>query len=74
MKEHIFAIYILMETQGVYHLLNQYKKRDKAQEHYEKMVNRQQNVKILEIEDPKHNIPVEEFEKLWSEQQPVAVS
>lgn len=72
MKEKIFAIYILMESQGVYHLLNQYKKKDKAQEHYEKMIDRKQDVKILQVEDPQHNIPVEEFEKLWKEQQPVA--
>jgi hypothetical protein len=74
MKDHIFAIYILMQSQGVYHLLNQYKKRDKALEHYEKMVSRNQDVKILEIEEAPHNIEIEKFNKMWNEQQPVAVS
>ena len=59
-----------MESQGVYHLLNHYKKRDKAQEHYEKMIGRKQDVKILEVDEAPHNIRIDVFQKMWSEQQP----
>lgn len=66
-----FAIYLLMESQGVYHWLNHYKTKEQAQVHYDKMKESTNVLKILEItEEASHNIPVEEFEKTWKEQQP----
>jgi len=63
-----FAIYLLIEHQGVYHWLNHYKTIEEAQNHYAKMKNSENNLKILEIsEEASHNIPVEEFEKIWNE-------
>lgn len=69
-----FSIYLKMEAQGVYHLLNSYKTKEKAEQHELKAKDPNTVLKILEVDEPKHNIPLEEFEKLWSEQQPVAVS
>lgn len=66
-----FAIYLLMENQGCYHWLNHYKTKKQAQIHYEKLKESNNVLKILEItEEASHNIPVEEFEKIWTEQQP----
>lgn len=60
----MFAVYRLMKDQGVYHLMNSYEKELDAKNHLEIMINEKVEAKILQQENPAHNIPIREFEEL----------
>ena len=71
MGEGLFVVYMLMQDQGLYHMLNHYASEERAKLHLDNARDGSvlKMVKLFNIPD---NIPVEEFEKMWSEQQPVA--
>ena len=69
-----FAIYLLMEDQKLYHLLNFYKTKELAEIHLNKLKEVFSELKIIKVETfAADNIYIEEFERIWKEQQPVAV-
>lgn len=66
MMDGFYVVYKLMKDHNVYHLLNYYKTIEQAELHAE---NIGEDVKILKLIEIPHNIPVDEFNKIWIEQQ-----